>query len=126
MDPFGGCWDLPGGSVEAGECLETALARELREETGWRLQRIVDLLGIADWEKKEGDRAARKRQFDFLVEVEGSLDHPRIESDNFSEYRWVGPKDLSVLRENRGPEDRVISDVVKTAIEYYERESPGE
>ena len=33
-DPHGGRWTLPGGRVEAGETLEEAVVREIREETG--------------------------------------------------------------------------------------------
>jgi ADP-ribose pyrophosphatase YjhB (NUDIX family) len=43
QEPALGSWSLPGGLVELGETLETAITRELAEETGL----TVTLLGIS-------------------------------------------------------------------------------
>ena len=45
------CWDLPGGTVEPGENVEAALAREWEEEVGWR-PTIGDLQLVVEGRKR--------------------------------------------------------------------------
>jgi ADP-ribose pyrophosphatase YjhB (NUDIX family) len=46
--PHRGTWDLPGGFVEGGEDPRRALAREVREELGARVQRARLMAFLAD------------------------------------------------------------------------------
>lgn len=83
---FPGCWDIVGGHVEEGESLCAALAREIGEETGWRLVQVDDLVDVFDWSGGDGER---KREIDVLATVAGDLTRPLIERDKFVEARWL-------------------------------------
>ncbi|MDD5501866.1 MAG: NUDIX hydrolase [Candidatus Thermoplasmatota archaeon] len=50
--PFKGKWALPGGFVEYGETVESAVAREAKEETGLNTE-IVRLIGVYSDPKRD-------------------------------------------------------------------------
>jgi ADP-ribose pyrophosphatase YjhB (NUDIX family) len=80
-EPLQGRWSIPGGTVELGEPLGSALAREMMEETGL-LVRPVDLLELFDY-IETGDDGGIRYHFviaDYLCEELDGLE-PQAGSD---------------------------------------------
>ena len=107
-----GTWDIVGGHVEAGETREQALAREIEEETGWRLRRIEAVVKDWDWII---DGVARQ-ETDYLVEVDGDLASPRLEEGKHDANSWVGPDTLELMMIGRTDGDRRLRDIVAAAM----------
>lgn len=85
--PLQGEWSLPGGAVDVGETLASAVQREVREETGL----IVDVGAIVDvLDRIHMDHAGRVEYhyvlIDYLCAVVGG--HLQAQSDA-ADARWV-------------------------------------
>lgn len=110
---FPNCWDIVGGHVESGETLEAALRREITEETGWQLREIVLSLGEHTWVGSDGNT---RREYDYLVTVDGDRAKPALEWDKHPEYRWIDAAEVDLLLENREPGDVLLRDILDNAF----------
>ena len=96
--PAAGRWSVPGGRVEWGETLATAVVREVAEETG--LEATCE--GLAGWVERIGEDYHYVIA-DFWVTV-GSEDVP-VAGDDAAEARWVPLSELDDLDLTRGLRD---------------------
>ncbi len=99
--PFQGMFALPGGFVEVGETVESAIVREFREETGLetKIKRLIGVysdpardprghtasvvfeLEVTGGNLQGGDDAAEAELFDIDKMPELAFDHCKIVSD---------------------------------------------
>ena len=93
-DPGKGLWSIPGGLVEVGETLRDAVAREVEEETGIKIEvgKLIDVV-----ENIIRDEDGRVKFHYILVDFEaapvaGSMNpHPSPEA---LEARWFTPEEI--------------------------------
>jgi ADP-ribose pyrophosphatase len=89
-EPGKGCWGLPGGFVDRNETVESALARELKEET----QLIVtscQLLMTYPNQYNYGGVIAPVIDLFYRCEVE-SPDNISLAADELDHHVWADPK----------------------------------
>jgi 8-oxo-dGTP diphosphatase len=79
-----GQWALPGGTLEWGERLRTALARELAEEAG------VDVIELGDVSGVYSDPARDERFHAVTIVVFATVTEPSRPPDNPAEITEVG------------------------------------
>lgn len=85
-------WDLPGGRVERGELLHTALTRELREETGLALRGEPRFLFVQEGQRRRAGKAVHAwRSFFFAIDTEPGEPQPGHE---VLAVRWMDPAEL--------------------------------
>jgi ADP-ribose pyrophosphatase YjhB (NUDIX family) len=73
---------LPGGGIEAGENIETALHRELSEEIGCSVQNIRELGIIEEYRNKF---SLHQISYCFLADLAGEKGTPHLEEDEIAD-----------------------------------------
>ena len=90
IQPFLGCWDIPGGFLEEDEHPEAGAIREVREETGLEV-RLTDLFGLyvdRYGSDDEGGERYHCLNIYFLAEVVGGQERP---GDDAAGLAWFAP-----------------------------------
>jgi 8-oxo-dGTP pyrophosphatase MutT (NUDIX family) len=83
-----GFWDIPKGKIEEGESLEMCARREVAEEVGCDLPKIVGSLGSTYHEYEMYDEAIAKTTWWFVMVTQFQEFTPQVEED-IEEVRWV-------------------------------------
>ena len=84
--PGKGFYSLPGGRVEYGESLHTALKREVDEETGLR----IDIVGLAGWrEVLPGDSGGG--HYVIMSFAAHWVAREPVLNDEHDDFKWLAP-----------------------------------
>ncbi len=90
IEPFKGCWDIPGGFIEEGEHPLDGVRRELREETGLEVE---PLEFIGAWMDRYGGDGTAEATLNLYWSARVVGGDPRA-ADDVDELGWFDPDEL--------------------------------
>jgi 8-oxo-dGTP diphosphatase len=102
--PGQGFYSLPGGRVEFGESLHTALHREVDEETGLK----IEIIGLAGWREVLPGTTGGGH---YLIMSFASrwIGNEPVLNDEHDDFKWLAPDAIGDLRVTGGLQDVIQS-----------------
>ena len=100
--PGKGFYSLPGGRVEFGESLHTALHREVDEETAIR----IDIAGLAGWREVLPSAGGGGHYLIMSFAARWKALEPVL-NDEHDDFKWLRPEEFGELRMTGGLEQVV-------------------
>jgi ADP-ribose pyrophosphatase YjhB (NUDIX family) len=101
--PGKGLYSLPGGRVEFGESLHTALHREVDEETGLR----IEILDLAGW--REVLPAAGGGHYLIMSFAARWTAREPVLNDEHDDFKWLSPDALGDLKLTGGLQEVIAA-----------------
>ena len=95
--PAKGFYSLPGGRVEFGETLHTALHREVDEET--RLK--IEIIGLAGWREVLPATSGGGHYLIMSFAARWASGEPVL-NDEHDDFKWLAPESLGDLKVTGG------------------------
>ena len=92
-----GFYSLPGGRVEFGESLHTALHREVDEETAIR----IEIVGLAGWREVPPGAGGGGHYLIMSFAARWTAREPVL-NDEHDDFKWLAPDDLGDLKVTGG------------------------
>jgi ADP-ribose pyrophosphatase YjhB (NUDIX family) len=115
--PGKGFYSLPGGRVEYGESLHTALTREVDEETGLK----IEILGLAGWREVLPGTSATGGHYVIVSFAVRWVGREPVLNEEHDDFKWLQPGHFGNLKLTDG-----LLEVVEAARLVAQGVSRGE